>query len=336
MSRICIVPRVEGTGGMASFRLKFEQGLRSRRIEVTHDLSQPADAVLLIAGTRALLPLWRARRRGLRIVQRLDGINWVQRVRWTGPRYHLRAEYGNALLSFIRARLASQLVYQSHFIRRWWEGWFGTVPQSCAVIHNGVDLDQYTDQGPQERPTDRHRLMLLEGSLAGGLNTGIFHALRLAEALSASFPMEMMVVGRADAATQARVQRESRVPVEFTGVVPRERIPFLARSAHLLYSAEINPPCPNSVVEALACGLPVAGFDSGSLTELVQGDAGRVVPYGGDPWKLEMPDIASLASAAAEILNNQPRFRFAARARAEQALGLDRMVDSYLKVLLED
>ncbi|HEY5902489.1 MAG TPA: hypothetical protein VIU39_08045, partial [Anaerolineales bacterium] len=86
---------------------------------------------------------------------------------------------------------------------------------------------------------------------------------------------------------------------------------------------------------ALACGLPVAGFDSGSLTELVQGDAGRVVPYGGDPWKLEMPDIPALASAAAEILTDQPRFRSAARARARDALGLDRMVEAYLKVLLD-
>ena len=335
MPGICIVPRVEGPGGMASFRLKFEAGLRSRGIDFTHDLARPADAVLLIAGTRALLPLRRARRRGMRIVQRLDGVNWVQRVRWTGPRYHLRAEYGNLLLSFIRSRLASRLVYQSRFIRGWWESWYGQVPQPCAVIHNGVDLIQYTDDGPHERPTDRFRLMLLEGSLAGGLNTGIFHALQLAEALSASFPMEMMVVGRVDTATQARVRRESHVPVEFTGVVPRERIPFLARSAHLLYSAEINPPCPNSVVEALACGLPVAGFDSGSLTELVQGDAGRVVPYGGDPWKLEMPDIPALASAAAEILTDQPRFRSAARARARDALGLDRMVEAYLKVLLD-
>jgi glycosyltransferase involved in cell wall biosynthesis len=80
----------------------------------------------------------------------------------------------------------------------------------------------------------------------------------------------------------------------------------------------------------------VAGFDSGSLTELVQGDAGCVVPYGGDPWKLEMPDISALASSAAEILTDQPRFRSAARARAEEALGLDRMVEAYLKVLLED
>ena len=69
-------------------------------------------------------------------------------------------------------------------------------------------------------------------------------------------------------------------------------------------------------------------------TELVTGDSGRVVPYGGNPWKLDKPDVAALAQAAAEILQDQGRFRKAARLRAEEAFGLDTMVDRYLEVLL--
>jgi len=61
---------------------------------------------------------------------------------------------------------------------------------------------------------------------------------------------------------------------------------------------------------------------------------GRIVPYGGDVWKLDYPNIAALAKAAAEILNDQPRFRRTARAQAEKTLGLDQMTDGYLKVLL--
>ena len=79
------------------------------------------------------------------------------------------------------------------------------------------------------------------------------------------------------------------------------------RSSHLLFSAEVNPPCPNSVIEALACGLPVVGFDTGSLSELVQGDAGRLVPYGADQWKLQKPDIPMLAEVATEVLQRPAR-----------------------------
>ena len=319
---------------MASFRLKFEQGLHARGVEVTHDLSAVSDAVLVIAGTRNLIPLWKAHHSGQRIVQRLDGVNWVQRVRWAGSRYTIRAEYGNAMLSFIRARFADRVIYQSQFIRKWWEDWYGVAKAPATVIINGVDLQTYTPEGAHERPTDHFRLLLLEGSLAGGLNSGLFHAVALAEKLSVKFPMEVVVAGKVDDATQRSLQ--SKVPVKFLGVIPREQIPALARSSHMMYSAEVNPPCPNSVIELLACGLPVIGFDSGSLKELVTDDAGCIVPYGSNPWKLETPDISTLAISAENVLTKQDQFRAAARKRAEFAFGLDQMVDSYLNVLLED
>jgi len=336
MQRICIFPRVVGAGGMASFRIKMERGLRMREIDVTNDLTQPADAVLLIAGTRHVVPLWKARQGGTRIVQRLDGLNWVQRARWTGPRYHLRAVYGNALLAFLRARLADSVVYQSQFIRRWWEDWYGAAPVPAHVILNGVDLAEYSPMGQDGIPPhDGCRLLVIEGSLAGGLNAGLFHAVRLAEAINEHRPVQVTVAGRVDDRTRTTIQNRGFVAVEFLGVIGREHIPPLIRSADLLFAAEVNPPCPNSVIEALACGLPVVGFDTGSLGELVVGEAGRMVAYGGDPWKLDRPDVGALARAALEILDDPAPFRRAARARAESVLGVDNMIDEYVRTLSE-
>uniref|UniRef100_A0A7C4KJY9 DinB-like domain-containing protein n=1 Tax=Anaerolinea thermolimosa TaxID=229919 RepID=A0A7C4KJY9_9CHLR len=80
---ICILPRLDGLGGPASFRARLTAGLAARGIR-TH--SHPEDptcrAVLVIGGTRRLDWLLRARRRGVRIVQRLDGMNWLHRLRW--------------------------------------------------------------------------------------------------------------------------------------------------------------------------------------------------------------------------------------------------------------
>lgn len=321
---------------MASFRLKFEDGLRMRGIEVTHNPDDGPDAILVIGGTRRLLPLWRAKRRGVRIVQRLDGVNWVQRVRWSGLRYTIRAEYGNTLLAFIRNRVAHEIVYQSDFIRAWWEDWYGAARVPGQVILNGVNLDSYapsaTDTIP---PFPPYRLLVVEGSLAGGLDTGLKAAARLAEILSKQFSVKLNIAGKVDERAKADLEKGSKT-VKVLGMIPREQIPALMRSSHLLFSAEINPPCPNSVVEALACGLPVVGFDTGSLRELLGEHAGRLAPYGGDPWKLEPPDVPALAKAAAEILVGQARFRPSARARAEELLDVDKMVDAYLEVLLDD
>ena len=319
---------------MASFRIKFEEGLRLRGLNMTHDLSQQADAVLVLAGTRNLLPLWRARRRGTRIVQRLDGINWVHRARWTGLRYMIRAVYGNALLSFIRNRLAGRVIYQSQFIKQWWEDWYRPARVPASVILNGVDLNRYTPSGLHERPSQHYRLLVVEGSLAGGLDSGLFDAADLANTLSKKFKIELMIVGRVDGRAKNKLKNQNAFRIQFMGAIPREQIPWLMRSSHLLFSAEVNPPCPNSVIEALACGLPVIGFNTGSLAEIVQGDAGRLIPYGGNPWKLDPPDIPSLADAATEVLEDQPRFRKLAREQAESKLGLDKMVDEYLMILL--
>jgi len=334
MPSICIFPRVDGYGGVTSFRLKFENGLRARGVDVTNDLSQPSDAILVLAGTKHLLPLWRAHSSGQRIVQRLDGLNWVHRVRWAGLRYTVRAIYGNANISFIRNRLVDHVIYQSNFIKEWWNDWYRPARVSSDVILNGVDLDQYTPEGLHERPSMHYRLLIVEGSLTGGLSSGLFSAVELANQLSKKFKIELDVVGRVDTRTKNKLKDQNAFRIRFMNDVKREHIPWLMRSSHLLFSAEVNPPCPNSVIEALACGLPVIGFDTGSLSEIVQGDAGRLAGYGANQWKLERPNISALAEAAEEVLQDNDQFRKAAREQAESRLGLDKMVDAYLKVLL--
>ena len=175
----------------------------------------------------------------------------------------------------------------------------------------------------------------------GGYETGIDAAVGLAERLQVDYSrelcgsVEVMVVGRASPELQERWRREAMVKLTWTGLVPRERIPELDRSAHLLYSADVNAACPNSVIEALACGLPVLAFDTGALPELVSEESGRVTPYGGDPWRLDPPDIGGLAQAAVEVLGDLERFQSGARRRAEMAFGLERMVAGYLQVLLD-
>lgn len=340
---------------MVSFQYKLADGLRTRGVQVCQDLSDtPYQAVLVIGGTRDLAGLWRLRRQGIPVVQRLDGMNWLHRlagIRKDGWRHYLRAEYGNRLLALIRARLASRVVYQSEFVRRWWERVHGALPVENRVIHNGVDLNSYSPTGIGTPPTDCWRLLMVEGSLMGGYEQGLQAAVdlsvRLAALLSApgcpieSRPVELLVAGRVSESVQRQWQwrlEQARgalpVSLSWAGLVPLDQIPQLDRSAHLLYSSDINPACPNSVIEALACGLPVIAFDTGALPEMLLGDCGRVVPYGGDPWKLEPPDVAALAQAALAVLAEQPRFRNEARLRAEAAFGLDQMVESYLDILL--
>lgn len=332
--RICIVPHTHGVGGMVSFRHKLEQGLALYGISVSTEPDRlDYDLLLVIGGTRHLGDLQAARQHGIPVVQRLDGMNWLHRKQWTGVRHFVRAEAANALLRTIRARYADHIVYQSEFSRAWWERKHGKTRVPSSIVHNGVDLQEYAPTEEDTRPRNVVRMLMVEGNLGGGYETGLEHALQLGTLLDERLPgrLELMVVGRVDPALQADMSRTTPFPIRWVGLVDRKDIPALDRSAHFLFAADLNPACPNAVIEAMACGLPVAAFATGALPELVQKESGVLVPYGGDPWRLDPADSESLADAVLALLAEQDRYRRGARLQAEAHFGLERMVEGYLR-----
>ncbi len=334
---ICFLPRLEGLGGPASFQARLMADFRSRGIDVHHDPNaSDCTAILVSGGTRQVLALWRAKRRGVRIVQRLAQMNWIHRMHKSGWRHYLRSERNNRLLAFVRSRLADRVVYQSEFVKNMWSDAFGEASAHGVVIHNSVDLHTYTPAGPHQRPQDHLRMLVVEGHLGRGNEPHLEHAIRLAEAVQAQLEqkLELMIVGSAPQILQDKWNAASDLWLTWLGVVPGERIPEMDRSAHVLYSSELNGGCPNAVIEALACGLPVVGYATGALPELVPDEAGRVVPYGADHWKLEPPDTPSLAAATLEVLADQNAFRRGARAHAEAYFDIERMGERYLEVLV--
>ena len=90
---IGIIPDVRGLGGPASFHQKFVSGLKAHQIDVSYDLNRPdLSAVLVIAGSKHIRLLREVRDRGIPITQRLDGMNWVHRRKFTGVKHFLRSE----------------------------------------------------------------------------------------------------------------------------------------------------------------------------------------------------------------------------------------------------
>ena len=338
MDSICIYPPQSGLGGPASFSGRLAAELGVRGITVQPDpLAPGCAAVLVIGGSKRLDRLWQARRGGVRIVQRLNGMNWLHRRVNTGIRHYLRSEVNNWILATIRSRLAERIVYQSWCSQEWWgKAYGGPVKAAGRVIYNGVNLEAYSPQGSGDRPGDTYRLLLVEGHLAGGYATGLHNAVALLAELGkdGERPWELVVAGDAPPALRASVEASHPgLWITWAGVVSRQEIPALDRSAHVLFSGDLNAACPNAVIEALSCGLPVAAYATGALPEMVSGDAGCVVPYGGDPWKLEPPATGALAAAVAQITRQQEKYRPGARARAETQFNIETVVQQYIEVL---
>lgn len=334
--QICIYPPLTGLGGPASFQSRLIAGLSARGISVTHDIDQEnLQAVLMMGGTHHLDKLHNARRSGARIVQRLAGLNWVHWRTRTGVKHFLRAEYGNLVLSLIRRWMADRVVYQSRFCEAWWHRERGRTPAMETVIHNGIDLGQFSPGYGSTAPMDHIRILLVEGRLGGGYHLGLIHVASLAEELEKDLRqrVELVVVGQVPASLKQSFT-DTKTWITWKGSLPREEISAEDRSAHLLFSGDLQAACPNSVIEALACGTPVIGFNTGALSELVDPSCGRLAPYGSDPWKMGPANIPALVEAAKDALINLPALQAGARARAVSHFDINQVVERYMEVLL--
>jgi glycosyltransferase involved in cell wall biosynthesis len=326
--RVCLIPKA-GRGGPASFQSRLAAELNRRGVETTFDPNaRPLDAVLVFAGTRNLAALWKCRRQGIRIVQRLDGINWLHRAHSRGLAYGLRAELLNLQLRLIRSRLTDGIIYQSEFVRGWWERWFGPAASPARVIHNGVPLDDY----PARKANHDGTLLVVEGNLqyndpARGMLWAAHRALVQAGPLR-----RLTILADTGSRWENEWSRYDPKP-EVAGLRPRDEVRTRQLKAALFLSMEINPPCPNAIIEALAAGLPVLAFDTGSARELI-GAGGETVPYEGDPWRLEVPhNLDALGEAGRQMLGRWREYSEKARSEAERRFDIRSIAESYLEAL---
>jgi glycosyltransferase involved in cell wall biosynthesis len=328
--RVGMIPKAGG-GGPASFQERLQGELGRLGVETTFDPnSRPLDAVLVFAGTKDLLSLRRCKRDGIRIVHRLDGINWLHRVHPRGLIYALRAEWLNRQLRFIRAHFADRIIYQSEFVRGWWEGWFGAVAAPARVVHNGIPLDEY----PLRKGDPDGTLLVVEGNLH--YNDPSRRILQTANRIliRGGLLRKLSILARTDPAWKREWIHFDPQP-EVAGLRPRSEVQIRQQNAALFLSMEINAPCPNAVIEALASGLPVIGFDTGSVRELV-GAGGEVVPYDGDPWRLEVPrNVKAIGEAGRRVMGKWGEYSKRARFEAERRFDIRAVARDYLETMTD-
>jgi glycosyltransferase involved in cell wall biosynthesis len=320
-----IFPHKPGAGGPGSFQSRFERQILDSGWQVQYAQVQDvhASVIFVVGGTRRLWWLFQMKRSGVSIVFRLDGINWLHKKKKTTVRNFLLSEWRNLTTKFIHAFLADYIVYQSHFTKDWWlrAGW--KKRHEFTVIYNAVDIQSF-------RPNNNEGTPVFIACMEGTLDYSPY-AVELLNELRDRLPndLDLRLYGRFESELS---RKHLSVKIKYNGAVQREDVPkVLARSIYL--SLDINPACPNTVVEALACGAPVVAFQTGALRELVPKDCGVIVPYGSDPWKLAMPDVDALVSAILLVNENYDTYSVAARSYAEKNYNMTRLFSEYREVI---
>jgi glycosyltransferase involved in cell wall biosynthesis len=325
MKKVCIIPSEMRIGGPAVFRKRIEKVLGQRAIGVTDNLSdQSSDAVLIINGTRHLFQLIRTKLNGVRIVQRLGLPNDPRYHLQFGKRWYLYSCITNVLMDFIRKRIADHIVYQSRFVENAWNEKYGLVSVPSSIIYNGVDLKQFAPDGERYQSPAKICILSVEGTqapLSGESRTPLARGL-----IEKGIETEVLVFGSPWGKTDLRLKE---VPyVKLCGHIPNSKLPFYYRGATAYILTDLISACPNSVLEALACGTPVLGYRVGVLSELIGEKAGLCIDYGD-----RRENVDSMIKAVLKLSEERETFSISARSLAERKYDLEQMVDLYMEVL---
>ena len=103
----------------------------------------------------------------------------------------------------------------------------------------------------------------------------------------------------------------------------------------MLLHTKVNDPCPTTVIEALACGVPVAYAQSGGTVELVGDEAGVGVAHPDGFERDEPPSAEALAAAVSSVLGDRERYALAARRRAVERFALADWLDRHATLFAE-
>lgn len=293
---------------------------------------QPNYDVLLASPAAPWRYLLDAKRRGKKIVQRLDGVYYPTTT--AGWHYPL----DNARLAVVRHVFAGATIYQSAYSRRCVDRFLGTSHQPAMVIYNGVDLEHFSPDGPHATLRDTPDQHVFITASRFRRHDQIIPLLAAFQTYREHHHANstLVIIGNF-VGTVADVPKKYAhdVSLRFLGIIPNQQLPQYLRAADVFLFTHLNPPCPNNVIEAIACGLPIGGVADGGMPELIHsGVEGELLPTDGDAfYRPRQYEASEVARRMARIMDKREAYAAAARQRAEAKYGLEHMIDQYRTVL---
>jgi glycosyltransferase involved in cell wall biosynthesis len=283
-------------GGGNQFLLALIGELESRGLSVeVNCISGSTPACVFNSFNFDFARLRRFGRRGARMVHRVDGPIGVYRGFDDGT---------DRRIAEINAELADATVVQSAYSLEQHRE-LGLELANPVVIHNTVDPTIFHPPARRE-PLVGRRVRVIATSWSDNPRKGADVLAWLDRNLDWG-RYEMTFAGRSSVTFDR---------IRMIGAVPSREVAEQLRAHDIFVAGSLDDPCSNAVLEALACGLPVAYRRSGGHPELVGG--------GGLPFT-EPEELPGLLDRLASELDE--------RRRAIHVLPLQEVADRYLAVL---
>tara|TARA_Y100000588_G_scaffold373256_1_gene446836 strand:- start:662 stop:1843 length:1182 start_codon:yes stop_codon:yes gene_type:complete len=272
-----------------------------------------------------ILAAW-AKSNGIKIILNQDGVAYSA---WTQNYKEINKEL-TTLIS-----LADLVIFQSNFCQLAAQRFLPAVPASARILPNCADLDEFKPGRPP--------LPLKKGAPIRLLVSGTHHhrerivipLLAMKHLLTLGTCTQLVIAGPMawhDATSD--IDQEIRTlglhdSVSLLGNFSQQQAPSIYQSADIFLHLKYKDPCPTTVIEAIACGLPVVALNSGGIPELINDDCG-VLLHVEDSWETMIyPTAEHVAQAITRIVVDYPNLSRAARIYAEKHFGSTNWVEQH-------
>jgi glycosyltransferase involved in cell wall biosynthesis len=201
-------------------------------------------------------------------------------------------------------------------------------PRKVYVVRNGLDLNRFNSS---DRPAAAKLYIAAVGSLFPVKRWDrLLNAVqRIKRIRKVEVNIRIAGEGPLHLALEKMVENFGiSKAVNFVGPI-HDMPSFLKQARFLVHSSE-SEGCPNAVMEAMACGLPVVAMEAGDISYLVdEGETGFLVPQ---------DDEENFAERIYQLHSDDAlcsRMGLAARAKAEKEFSLERLVAETLAAYKE-
>ena len=221
--------------------------------------------------------------------------------------------------------------YQSEFCRRAAEHFLGARAGPGEVLFNAIDTNHFIPRHSVIEPRNPYTFLVtgkIGNHLAYRLENTI-SALRYARA--DGLDARLLVAGWVEFGARRSADRLAQqlgvdAEVTYLGPYTQDQAPKIYQSADAYIITKHNDPCPNTVLEAMACGLPVLYSNTGGVPELVGNVAGVAVACIEDWESVHVPDPVLLGEGMLLIAQCHESYSFQARQVAIQRFDIQHWI----------
>lgn len=286
-------------GGPGTFMRNFKVFLDNKSFSY---LDTPEKAKVIFFPVKYDLAVLKSIKRNKgKVIQRLDGIYY--------PAKHQEQYLDlNKAIKDIYLNYADFVIFQSHYSKKQCFTMFGKLkPEQYKVIVNGVDQRIFYPSAAKGNLMGPWRLITTGNFRNLDMLEPVVKALdQLREKMKLKFILTVIGPVRNEALNRLLL----RPYIYHISTASLSQIAERLRESHLFLYSHLNPPCPNSVLEAIASGLPVVGFNSGAMKELLFFAEDLLADVSPDLFqRYESFDHQKLLAKIILALNNYQKYR---------------------------